>query len=99
LQLKQLVIAPAAKADLKALYQYGIRHWGQAQSDRYLSSLKERIWSLLDHPLIGSERPELLTGIRSLPIDSHVLFYRVTASRVEVIRVLHGRQDPSSHLK
>nr|WP_273441111.1 hypothetical protein [Sedimenticola selenatireducens] len=27
------------------------------------------------------------------------MFYRVTANRVEIIRVLHGRQDPQRHLK
>lgn len=31
--------------------------------------------------------------------ESHTLFYRVTTSRVEIIRVLHGRQDPQRHLK
>lgn len=95
----QLVITPAAKADLKEIYQYGLRHLGQAQSDSYLETLKEKFWSLTEHPLLGTERPELIAGIRSLPIESHILFYRVTASSVEIIRVLHGRQDPAHHLK
>jgi hypothetical protein len=38
-------------------------------------------------------------GMRSLPIESHILFYRVTANRLEIIRVLHGRQDPVRDLK
>jgi hypothetical protein len=29
-----LILSPAAKADLKDIYQYGLRQWGQAQSDR-----------------------------------------------------------------
>ena len=36
--------------------------------------------------------------IRSLPIQSHILFYRVAANNVEIIRVLHGRQDPLRHM-
>jgi len=96
---RQLVIAPAAKADLKEIYQYGLRQWGQAQSDSYLENLKDHFWSLTEQPLIGIDRPELLPGARSLPIESHALFYRVTADTVEIIRVLHGRQDPQRHLK
>ena len=95
----QLVIAPAAKADLKVIYQYGLRQWGQAQSDRYLETLKNQFWSLTEQPLIGVERPELLPDVRSLPIESHTLFYRVTTDKVEIIRILHGRQDPQRHLK
>ncbi|MCG7874617.1 MAG: type II toxin-antitoxin system RelE/ParE family toxin [Candidatus Thiodiazotropha lotti] len=95
----QLVIAPAAKNDLKDIYQYGLRQWKPAQSESYLSTIKNQFWLLTQQPLIGTERPELLPDVRSLPINSHTLFYRVNASRVEIIRVLHGRQDPQRHLK
>jgi len=95
----QLVIAPAAKNDLNDIYQYGLRQWGLAQSESYLSSIKNQFWLLTQQPLMGTERPELLPNIRSLPIESHTLFYRVTINRVEIIRVLHGRQDPQRHLK
>ncbi len=95
----QLVIAPAAKTDLKDIYQYSLRQWGQAQSDSYLENLKKHFWSLTEQPLMGIERPELFPGARSLPIESPTLFYRVTHDIVEIIRVLHGRQDPQRHLK
>jgi toxin ParE1/3/4 len=94
-----LVIAPAAKDDLRELYAYGLRRWGQAQSDSYLTNIKDKFWSLIEQPLIGVERPELLPDAKSLPVQSHTLFYRVTADKVEIIRVLHGRQDPHRHLK
>ena len=95
----QLVIAPAAKDDLRDIYQYGLRQWGQAQSNRYLAKIKSQLWLLIQQPLMGTERSELLPDIRSIPIESHTLFYRVTTNRVEIIRVLHGRQDPQRHLK
>jgi toxin ParE1/3/4 len=95
----QLVFAPAAKNDLKDIYQYGLRQWGQSQSESYLSTIKNQFWLLTRQPLIGTQRPELLPNVRSLPINSHTLFYRVIANRVEIIRVLHGRQDPQRHLK
>ena len=95
----QLIIAPAAKNDLIDIFKYGLRQWGQAQSESYLSIIKNQFWSLTRQPLMGNERPELLPDIRSLPIESHTLFYRVTADRIEIVRVLHGRQDPQRHLK
>jgi len=95
----QLAIAPAAKNDLKDIYQYGLRQWGRTQSESYLSSIKNQFWSLTQQPFMGTERHELLPDTRSLPVESHTLFYRVTANSVEIIRVLHGRQDPQRHLK
>lgn len=95
----QLIIAPAAKADLAEIYQYGLRQWGLIQSDSYLENLKDRLWSLTKQPLMGVDRPELLPDMRSLAIESHTLFYRVTADTVEIIRVLSSRQDPYRQLK
>lgn len=95
----QLVIAPAAKTDLKDIYQYGLRQWGQTQSESHLENIKEQFWTLTKQPLIGVDRSELLSGARSLPIESHTLFYRVTPDTLEIIRVLHSRQDPQRHLK
>jgi toxin ParE1/3/4 len=95
----QLVVAPAAKNDLKEIYQYGLRQSGKTQSDSYLAALKDQFWPLTEQPLIGIERSELLPDTRSLPIQSHTLFYRVASNRIEIIRILHGRQDPQRHLK
>jgi len=94
-----LIIAPAAKADLKGIYQYGLRQWGQAQSGRYLENIKAQFWSITEQPLMGVERLDLLPCARSLVIESHILFYTVTTDTVAIIRVLHGRQDPQRHLK
>ncbi|WP_185235408.1 type II toxin-antitoxin system RelE/ParE family toxin [Teredinibacter franksiae] len=95
----QLVIAPVAKTDLKDIYQYGLRQWGQTQSESYLENIKEQFWTLTEQPLIGVDRSDLLSGARSLVIESHTLFYRVTPDTLEIIRVLHGRQNPQRHLK
>lgn len=42
---------------------------------------------------IGRARPELREGIRSFPVPPHVLFFRYRESEVQIIRILHERQD------
>lgn len=95
----RLVIAPAAINDLRNIYRYGLRQWGKLRSEGYLAAIKSHFQLLTQQPFMGAERPELLPGIRSLPIESHTLFYRATANQVEIIRILHGRQDPHRHLR
>lgn len=48
---------------------------------------------------MGVERLELLPDTRSLTIHSHAVFYRINTEKVEIIRVLHGRQDVYLHFK
>lgn len=95
----KLIIAPAAKNDLEDIYQYGLRQWGQAQSDNYLSVIKNQLWLLTEQPFIGVERAEISSDIRSLAIQSHRLFYRLKANQIEIIRILHGRQDSLRQFK
>jgi toxin ParE1/3/4 len=94
----QLVISPAALDDLQGIYQFGLRKWGQTQSSQYLDHLKAQFWVLTEQPLMGIERPELLPGMRSFSVESHVMFYRVQSMQIEIFRVLHSRQDPNRRL-
>ncbi|MDP4536882.1 type II toxin-antitoxin system RelE/ParE family toxin [Alkalimonas collagenimarina] len=95
----QLVIAPVAKDDLKTIYQFSVARWGQARADKYLEQLKERFRLLLEQPMLGHERSELITAVRSSPVESHTIFYRITINQIHIIRILHCRQDPNRYLK
>lgn len=48
---------------------------------------------------MDTERPEFLPDTRSLPVESHTLFYRVIANRVKITRVLRGRHALQYYLK
>lgn len=89
-----LVISPLARDDLKYIHAYGSSSWGTTRASTYLDALKEQLWNLLSQPRMGIERDELLPGMRSLPLGSHVIFYRLRDQQLEVSRILHQRQDP-----
>lgn len=97
MKIMHLVISLSAQNDLKEIYKYGRRNWSSAKSESYLNEIKNQMWMLTQQPLMGIDRSELLKESRSLMINRHTLFYRVTADNVEIIRVLHNRQDPSRH--
>ncbi|UWU92501.1 type II toxin-antitoxin system RelE/ParE family toxin [Bradyrhizobium sp. CB1015] len=50
---------------------------------------------LLENPLAGRERRELKAGLRSFAVGNYVIFYAPLPDGVEIIRVMHGRQDIS----
>lgn len=93
-----LNIAPIALIDLRSIDQFSVNQWGRHRTDAYLATIKEQLWLLTQQPFIGVERPELLLELRSLSVERHVIFYRVKAHEIEVLRILHGRQDPQFNL-
>jgi toxin ParE1/3/4 len=48
---------------------------------------------LAETPFAGRERSELREGLRSFPVGNYLIFYVPTPDGVEVVRVMHGRQD------
>jgi toxin ParE1/3/4 len=49
---------------------------------------------LAGNPEIGRLRPELsVQGLRSFPVQTHVIFYLAQQDGIEVVRVLHGSRD------
>jgi toxin ParE1/3/4 len=94
-----LIVSPIARDDLKDIHQYGVRNWGVDQAASYLDLLKSQFWLLTEHPRMGIDRATLAPAMRSLSVGSHVVFYRLQAAHIEIVRILHGRQDPQRHIK
>lgn len=94
-----LVISPIARNDLNDIDQFGLRHWGATQSSTYLETIKAQLWNLTEQPQIGIEREELSQSMRSFPIKSHVVFYRIRPKHIEITRIPHARQDPLHHIR
>ena len=48
---------------------------------------------LLHHSKSGKVRDEIRRGYRSLPVENHVVFYRVSDKDIEIVRILHQRME------
>ena len=49
-------------------------------------------------PGLGRVRDEVRKGYRSLTINHHIIFYTAEPDLIRIVRVLHVRMDPDSHL-
>jgi toxin ParE1/3/4 len=86
-------LSPEAKKDLLDIHAYTQTEWGRQQAQKYIYALEKRCDELAHSPHIGRERPELKPGYRSIAEGKHVIFYRVSDSDIEILRILHGRMD------
>ena len=95
---RRLVISELAQADLRGIWLYSFKTWGEAQADRYLDELDVGLRECGAEPECGRRRDEVRPGYWSLLIRRHVAFYTVAADEVLIQRVLHGSMDPSLHV-
>ena len=86
-------LSPEAKKDLLDIHAYTQNEWGLQQAQKYIYALEKRCDELAQSPHIGRERPEIKPGYRSIAEGKHVIFYRVSDSDIEILRILHGRMD------
>lgn len=91
-------LAPEALDDLELIWAFIATDDPEA-ADRVLEAAYGICKILAEHPELGRQRqfarPELL-GIRSFVITdfpNYIVFYRVQAPGIQIVRVLHGARD------
>lgn len=94
----RFVLTPRAQADIDEIWDYTADRWGLDQAETYTRQLSKDIQTVADSPSLGRECNEVRPGYRQYPSGSHVLFYRVTGSGIDVVRILHERMDYERHI-
>jgi toxin ParE1/3/4 len=94
----RFVLSPRAQADLNEIWGYTEDRWGVAQAETYTRALWQRIETVAAQPSMGEDCSDIRTGYRKISCGSHVLFYRLTADGIDVVRILHERMDFERHI-
>jgi toxin ParE1/3/4 len=88
----ELIIAPSAQVDLLSIWEYVSRR-DIEKANALLDSFKEAFDLLVTFPEMGREREGSPRGVLSFSHEGYLVFYRLSANLVEVIRVLHSTRD------
>ena len=94
----QLTVSPKAESDLIGIWVYTCEQWGVDQADKYLDQLDSGMKRLVEHPLLGADYTHVFPEYRRLQVEHHSVFYKVQASQIIVIRVLHQEMDAPDRL-
>lgn len=84
--------SPQADLDLDSIWNFIAADDVQA-AERQIDRIGKIFQMLIENPLAGRERHELRKDLRSFPVGSYVVFYVPLPDGIEIIRVMHGRQD------
>ena len=83
----------AARQDLLSALQYLVDQSALDSAQRLLDQLEAAAGSLSELSERGRIVPELGPPRRELIVEGYRLVYRVRQDRVQILRVIHGRQD------
>jgi plasmid stabilization system protein ParE len=91
--LRRVVWAPKAKQDLRHIWRYFARVASPDIADNLLREIRDATQRLAERPLLWRPRDDVMPGLRAVLVHPYTVFYRVTDSTVEIVRVLHERRD------
>lgn len=95
--MKSLLFSPAAENDIEDIWEYSADNWGLDQADRYTDDIRDTCIALAQ----GHKKGRLVDvrpGYLKFPAGSHMIYFRDRGECLEVIRILHGKQDIERHL-
>lgn len=81
-----------AKADIKRIHQWGVRHFGEDRADAYFQKFFMRFEELAENPFLYPAADEIRQGYRKSVCGADTIYYRVTDEGVEVMAII-GHQD------
>ena len=95
--MKILTFTPAAEADLDRIWEYSFDRWGLDQAERYLKEIRDTCRALAADQKRGRVA-DVRPGYLKYPSGAHVIYFRDHGDRLEIVRILHGKQDVQRHL-
>jgi toxin ParE1/3/4 len=90
-------LSPLAESDLEEIWLYTFKHWSTQQANTYHHNLIEAFEGLANGTKKG--RPtNVLPHFKKYLCGSHMIYFQDYPNHLDVIRILHQRQDVERHL-
>ena len=89
-------LSPLAELDLEEIWLYTLNRWSIEQADNYHHNLTLAFDALASGKRQGS--PSVLPNFQKYLCGSHVIYFLDYTDHLDIIRVLHQRQDVNLHL-
>jgi toxin ParE1/3/4 len=91
-------LTPAAEHDLEAIWTYTVQQWDSKQAIRYTDIITAAFSELAQAPKMAQACDYIRPGYRRLSVERHMIYFRITAYGIVIVRILHDRMDPPRYL-
>lgn len=94
--MPKFAVSDAAGSDIRGIIRYTTLQWSGEQAARYAAGLRECFRLLAQTPGMERACDSVSAGLRRFEHGKHVVFYRIVAGGILIIRVLHQRMLPAT---
>jgi toxin ParE1/3/4 len=91
-------LTPAAERDLESIWIHTRQQWGVEQAHRYIDNLIAVFADLTQSPRTAPACDYIRPGYRRRSVERHMIYFRVTAYGIAIVRILHDRMDAPRQL-
>ena len=70
-----------------------MQEWDAGQADRYIDLMTTAFAELAQSPRTAPACDHIRSGYRRRSVERHIVYFRITAYGIAIIRVLHDRMD------
>ena len=81
-----------AQFDLEDIFDYSKDNFGLNLAVKYLNDLEDTFFNLCEYPKLGKNRPEIKLDIYSFVHKEHLILYKISETKIDIIRVLHQKR-------
>lgn len=82
-----------ARRDLTEIRGCTMKTFGPDQANRYLAQLHGSARNIAENPSLARDASDLRAGLHKTAARSHVVYFLLTDSRLDIARILHGSMD------
>jgi toxin ParE1/3/4 len=97
--MRRVDFTPRSRRDIEEIWDYSADQFGLDQADLYLRGIQRAAMTVAEDPRRGLACDEIRSGYRKFSVGSHVLFFKASATRVVIVRILHRRMDFGRHFR
>ena len=95
---KPYVISREFNASRESIHEYTLDTFGYFQAKRYKEKIRQSLDTLPDFYMLYPECRHLATKsrmYRNIILDAHLIIYRITPKRIEVLNIIHAASNIS----
>ena len=97
--MRRLEFTPRARRDIDWIWDYSVEKFGFDRAEAYLREIQLAARTVTEDPGRGLACDDIRPGYRKFSVGSHVLFFRASANRVVIVRILHSRMNFDRHFR
>jgi toxin ParE1/3/4 len=86
------ILTPSAIQDLNEISEYFLINNVEA-GEKLFKEFNQRFQNLTKFPTIGRAYNHLQPGIRGLSVKKYIIFYRISTTELEIVRIVDGKRN------